>query len=132
MNTKIPPKRRNKPAATRRGSSRRRNGRPPVGKSSFVSHVTPADGNIFADLGFPAEEAENLKVRAQLMSELQSVIADTTQVEAGRLLGVTQPRVSDLKRGKIGLFTVDALVNMLGHAGIRVRVSISRPRKSVA
>jgi len=52
--------------------------------------------------------------------------------EAGRLLGVTQPRISDLKRGKIGQFTVDALLNMLGHAGIKVRVTFSRPKKSAA
>lgn len=97
-----------------------------------MSHVTPANGNIFADMGFPPGEAENLKIRAQLMSELLELITDVTQAEAGRLLGVTQPRVSDLKRGKIGLFTVDALVNMLGHAGIRVRVSISRPKKGAA
>ena len=66
------------------------------------------------------------------MSELRDLIADVTQVEAARLLGVTQPRVSDLKRGKIGLFTIDALVNMLARAGIKMRVTLSRPKKSAA
>jgi predicted XRE-type DNA-binding protein len=101
-------------------------------KAATVSHVTPADGNVFADLGFSPEEAENLKVRAQLMRELRSLTADITQVEAARLLGISQPRVSDLKRGKIGLFTIDALVNMLGHAGVRLRVSIFRAKRSAA
>lgn len=132
MKTKISPTRRNNPPATALGTSRRRNGRPPDRRSSAVSHVTPADGNIFADLGFPSEEAENLKIRAQLMGELQDLITDVTQADAGRLLGVAQPRISDLKRGKIGLFTVDALVNMLGRAGIKVRVSLLRPKKSAA
>ena len=94
--------------------------------------MTPVDGNVFADLGFSPEEAENLKVRAQLMRELRALIADVTQVEAARLLGISQPRISDLKRGKIGLFTIDALVNMLGHAGIKLRVSLSRAKKSAA
>lgn len=116
-----------KSSAAARKLSRRSNGQP-----SGTAHVTPADGNVFADLGFSEEEAENLKVRAQLMRELRQVIADVTQVEAAHLLGVTQPRVSDLKRGKIGLFTIDALVNMLAHAGIRMRVSLSRAKKSAA
>lgn len=120
-----------KSAVPERGASRRRKEQPSEA-SDVISHVTPADGNIFADLGFSPEEAENLKVRAKLMSELRDLIADVTQVEAARLLGVTQPRVSDLKRGKIGLFTIDALVNMLAHAGIKMRVTLSRPRKSAA
>jgi predicted XRE-type DNA-binding protein len=81
---------------------------------------------VFADLGFSPEEAENLKVRSQLMMELDTLIAGMTQVAAAELLGVSQPRVSDLKRGKIGLFTIDALVNMLASAGVELRISVSR------
>jgi predicted XRE-type DNA-binding protein len=76
--------------------------------------------------------AENLKVRARLMSELRDVIARMTQVEAAELLGVSQPRVSDLTRGKIGLFTIDAMVNMLAHAGVHLRVSLTRPPSTAA
>ena len=129
MKAKTSQARGTKSAATERGASRRRNGQP-SDASDVISHVTPADANIFADLGFSPEEAENLKVRAKLMSELRGSIADVTQVEAARFLGVTQPRVSDLKRGKIGLFTIDALVNMLAHAGITMRVTLSRPKRS--
>jgi predicted XRE-type DNA-binding protein len=73
-------------------------------------------------LGFSPEEAENLKLRSILMGELTALIhaRDLTQADAGALLGVAQPRVSDLLRGKIERFTIDALVNMLGRAGVHV------------
>lgn len=91
------------------------------------THVTPAGGNVFADLGFAPEEAENLKVRAQLMDEVRRLVEarGLTQAQAGALLGVAQPRVSDLMRGKIGLFTIDALVNMLARSGVAVSVSVA-------
>jgi predicted XRE-type DNA-binding protein len=93
---------------------------------SVASHVTPADGNVFADLGFPPEEAANLKIRSHLMSELRALIQtrQLTQAAAATRLGVSQPRISDLMRGKIDLFTIDALVNMLTHAGAAVRVHV--------
>jgi predicted XRE-type DNA-binding protein len=90
------------------------------------THITPRGGNVFADIGFPPAEAANLKMRSQLMTEVCDVIAGKTQVEAAEMLGVSQPRVSDLVRGKIGLFTIDALVNMLAHGGVRLRVSAAR------
>jgi len=92
-----------------------------------------SSGNVFRDLGFAAEEAENLRIRAELMARLTGVIEaqGLTQAEAARLLGVTQPRVSDLARGKIGLFSIDTLVKMLAKAGLRVTVT-ARPRKRVA
>ena len=91
------------------------------------TYITPAGGNVFADLGFAPDEAENLKVRAQLMDEVRRLIESRglTQAQAGALLGVAQPRVSDLLRGKIGLFTIDALVNMLAHAGAHISVAVS-------
>ena len=90
-------------------------------------------GNVFADLGFSAAEAENLKVRADLMNRLTKVIESRqlTQARAARVFGVSQPRVSDLARGKIGRFSVDTLIEMLGHAGIEVSIS-TRARRQVA
>ena len=87
--------------------------------------------NVFRDLGFGAEEAANLKLRAMLMVELEKYIQEKhlTQKRAAERLGVTQPRISDLMRGKIGLFSVDTLITMLTHAGLRVDV---RVRRSVA
>jgi predicted XRE-type DNA-binding protein len=94
-----------------------------------VSHVTPAGGNVFADLGFPPAEAQNLKLRSQLMTALLDLIAKRglTQVRAARLFGVAQPRISALSRGRIDRFTVDALVNMLANAGVKVRLLVGRP-----
>jgi predicted XRE-type DNA-binding protein len=94
--------------------------------------VTPAGRNVFADLGFPPEEAENLRMRARLITELRRIIADMPQREAATLLGTTQPRVSHLARGRIDLFTIDTLVNMLGHAGARMSISVSRLRRRSA
>jgi predicted XRE-type DNA-binding protein len=69
-------------------------------------------GNVFKDLGFSDDEAENLKIRADLMIELTKLIEaqELTQTAAAELLGVTQPRVSDLMRGKIDRFSVDTLM----------------------
>jgi len=93
-----------------------------------TSHVTPVGGNIFRDLGFPPAEAENLRVRSDLMSALQNLMAERglTQAQAAKLFGVAQPRVSDLCRDKIDRFTVDTLINMLAHAGMRVRLKVVR------
>ena len=49
-----------------------------------------------------------------------------TQTEAARALGVGQPRLNDLLRGKIDKFSLDALVNMLGHAGMRVELKVKK------
>ncbi|HSG41012.1 MAG TPA: helix-turn-helix transcriptional regulator [Thermoanaerobaculia bacterium] len=89
--------------------------------------------NVFSDLGFGEDEAENLKVRADLMIELTNLIEaqGLTQSAAAELLGVTQPRISDLMRGKIDRFSVDSLIEMLGHAGASVSVVVTR-RSQVA
>jgi predicted XRE-type DNA-binding protein len=72
------------------------------------------------------EEAENMKLRSALMMALKEHIARNglTQAQAARLFGVTQPRVSDLMRGKINLFGLDALVNMATAAGLHVEMRI--------
>jgi predicted XRE-type DNA-binding protein len=90
-------------------------------------------GNVFKDLGFGEDEAENLKIRADLMIEVSKLIEaqGLTQAAAAELLGVTQPRISDLVRGKIDRFSVDSLIEMLGHAGACVSVVVS-PRSQVA
>lgn len=69
-----------------------------------------------------------MKIRARLMLALREHIAASglTQGQAARLLGVTQPRISDLMRGRIDLFAIDTLVNMLGAAGLQVDLRIGR------
>lgn len=68
------------------------------------------------------EEAENMKLRSVLMTALKNHIA--RNVQAAKLLGVTQPRVSDLMRGKINLFGLDALVNMATAAGLHIEMQV--------
>lgn len=86
--------------------------------------VTRSTGNVFRDLGFSAEEAEHLKIRSELMIHLQKAIEAHAlkQTEAAKLLGVTQPRISDLMRGRVDLFSIDTLIDMLAHLGIRVKL----------
>jgi predicted XRE-type DNA-binding protein len=71
-------------------------------------------------------KAENMKLRSALMMALEQHIkrSGMTQAEAAKLFGVTQPRVSDLMRGKIGLFALDALVNMATAAGLRIEMRV--------
>jgi predicted XRE-type DNA-binding protein len=84
--------------------------------------VRTSSGNVFRDLGFSKGDAENLRIRSELMIRIADLIEKRgmTQAAAARIFGVTQPRVSDLVRGRIGLFTIDALVNMLAKAGVRI------------
>jgi len=92
--------------------------------------LTRSSGNVFRDLGFSPDEAEYLKVRAELMVNLQKVITarGLKQAEAAELLGVTQPRVSDLMRGRIDLFSIDTLIDMLARLGIRAKL-VLQPRR---
>ena len=103
-----------------------------MAKKSAVK-VTPSTGNVFRDLGFSNEESEHLLVRADLLIQVQKTIASRrlTQSETAKVLRVTQPRVSDLLRGRIDLFSTDALIDMLARLGVGVRlvVKTSRSRK---
>jgi predicted XRE-type DNA-binding protein len=93
--------------------------------------VTRSSGNVFKDLGFPEDEAEHLRVRADLLIQIQKALKarGLKQAEAAKVLGVTQPRVSDLARGRIDLFSVDSLIDMLARLGIRVRLVVTPSRR---
>ena len=98
--------------------------------------LTRSKGNVFRDLGFPAGKAAHLLIRSDLMIRLQEVITsrDLTQVEAAGILRVSQPRVSDLLRGRIDLFSTDTLIDMLGYLDVRVQLLVkpARRRRKVA
>jgi len=99
--------------------------------------VTKGNQNVFVDCGFPPAEAENLRMRAEMMIALSGYIQDRKigQARAAKIMGVSQPRISDLMRGKIGSFTLDTLVNMLACAGLKVdmHIRLGRPKgKKVA
>jgi predicted XRE-type DNA-binding protein len=89
-----------------------------------------SSGNVFRDLGFEPAEAESLRIRARLMVELRQLMVTRklTQQAAARLWGVTQPRVSNLVRGKIDLFSIDTLVDMLSQLGAGVELRVHAPR----
>jgi predicted XRE-type DNA-binding protein len=93
--------------------------------------MTRSTGNVFRDLGFSAEEAGHLRVRSDLMIALQKAISKSrmTQAKAAKVLGVTQPRVSDLMRGRIDLFSADKLIDMLARLGIGVRLVMKPGRR---
>lgn len=91
------------------------------------TRISRSSGNVFRDLGFSAAEAEHLRVRGDLMMKIEKVLKarKLKQAEAAKIMGVTQPRVSDLLRGKIELFSSDALIDMLARLGLRVRLVTS-------
>jgi predicted XRE-type DNA-binding protein len=92
--------------------------------------ITRCSGNVFLDIGFPPGEAENL-LRAQLLSRVRDAVRGMSQREAAKRFGVTQPRLNDLLHGKIDKFSLDALVNMLSHPGIRIEMKVKKRRDSV-
>lgn len=74
------------------------------------------------------EQAENMRLRAELMHALREHVKGSgwSQAEAASHLGVTQPRISDLTRGKISLFSLDNLIRLAVAAGMRVSLTIDR------
>jgi predicted XRE-type DNA-binding protein len=83
--------------------------------------------NVWDAIEETPAQAENMKLRSVLMMALKDHIAraELSQSEAAKLLGVTQPRISDLKRGKIELFGLDTLVNMIVAAGLHIEMRVS-------
>jgi predicted XRE-type DNA-binding protein len=91
------------------------------------SKIIRSSGNVFRDLGFGREESEHLAIRAELMIKIEKLLKarGLTQSEAAKIMRVSQPRVSDLLRGRLDLFSTDALIDMLARLGVRVRVAFS-------
>lgn len=96
--------------------------------------ITKSSGDVFRNLGFSAAEARNLRIRSELLTALRKFIEKEglTQADAAKRFKVSQPRISDLMRGKISRFSLDTLVNMLTDAGMDVAVKIRRPTRRVA
>ena len=83
--------------------------------------------NVWDALAGSKEEAASLRARAQLMREITEVVAAAgwTQTEAGRRCGLTQPRVSDLMRGRVSRVSLDALVDIATKLGLRVTLAVT-------
>ncbi|MEZ5576602.1 MAG: XRE family transcriptional regulator [Candidatus Competibacteraceae bacterium] len=88
--------------------------------------TTETFANVWDALADTPQEAANLKVRSELMSQIAAFVRERgwTQVEAARRCGVTQPRLNDLLRGRLSRFSLDALVNIAAALGCRVRVGL--------
>lgn len=85
-------------------------------------------GNIFIDVGFPPEEALNLQMRSELMVKIEDYVEKSavTQKQAAKQLGITQPRLNDLLKGKIDKFSLDTLVNIATRAGMQVKLTVKK------
>lgn len=97
----------------------------------MVAKAQRSSGDVFRDLGFDSDEAAHLRIRATLMARVRKLIDDRglTQAQAAQLFGVSQPRISDLVRGKIDLFSIDGLVDMLARARCRVSLIVREERR---
>ena len=85
-------------------------------------------GNVFRDLGFGELESQHLLLRAELALRIEEYVkrSKLTQVAAAKQLQLTQPRLNALLKGRIELFSLDALVNIASHAGLRVELRIRK------
>lgn len=90
------------------------------------AEITESSGNVFADLGFPAEEAAVLAMRAELIANLRDTIANRgwTELQAASELGIGQLRVSDLIRGRSEKLSLDMLVMLAMRAGCKVELMV--------
>ena len=97
----------------------------------MAERIRRSSGNVFKDAGFPPEEAAHLQIRSDLMIQIERVLKDQglTQAKAAAALGVTQPRISDLIRGRVDLFSIDTLVDMLARLGVSVTLKTRRSRR---
>ncbi|MCU7847497.1 MAG: helix-turn-helix domain-containing protein [Candidatus Thiodiazotropha sp. (ex Lucinoma kastoroae)] len=90
-----------------------------------IEHITRANANVFEDLGLP--DAENLKLRAQLMMEIRNFVNESgmTQTKAAMALKTTQPRLNEVLNGRMDKCTIDRLVQMLAEVGMHVNITIT-------
>ena len=93
----------------------------------MAKKMTESSGNIFLDLGFPPHEAEVMMLRAILAEALRKWIEreSLTQAQASKRLGIAQPRVSEITRGKVALLSLDYLVGLCSKAGIPVGLNVA-------
>jgi len=89
--------------------------------------ITEGTGNVFVDLGFDPAEAEVMRLRAEVMicTAQQLKAHGWTQAEAARQLGITQPRVSRLIKGKVADFSLDMLLTLAARAGLHPELRLT-------
>lgn len=105
----------------------RRKSRRKVDPRFADTRVITGSGNIFVDLGFDPAEARIMALRVELMVRLERHLEEKgyTQIEAARVLGVTQPRVSALLKGKWQDFSLDMLLTLAARAGLKPELRLA-------
>lgn len=93
----------------------------------MATKITKSSGNVFLDLGFAPHEAAVMFLRAQLAEVLRAWMEQEglTQADAAKKLGIAQPRVSEIIRGKVELLSLDYLVGLCAKAGIPVKMRLA-------
>ena len=94
--------------------------------------IEPSGGNVFADLGF--KNPEELLAKAELVQRITDIIAqrNLTQARAAKVLGIDQPKISTLLRGKLDGFSIDRLFRFLNALGSDVEITIRPARRAEA
>lgn len=95
---------------------------------NLTIRVEEGSGNVFADLGFPNPEREQLKAHLTLQIYRLIKARRLTQSAAGQILGIKQPHVSALMRGRSGSFSIERLMEFLTALGQDVEITV-RPRR---
>ena len=95
---------------------------------SQKTKITRGSGNVFRDLGYARAAAENLRLRAELMRRIDAFYRQSgmTQAAAAKALGLTQPRLNALLKGRLSEFSLDMLVNIATQAGMNVRLVVKK------
>lgn len=102
-----------------------------MAKQKESIYLIGAESKVFADLGFTQPQATNLLIRSILINAIVHwyECSGLTQVGAAKQLSISQPRFNLLRKGKIGEFSLDALVNLVSAAGITLKLTQTQPRR---
>ncbi|MBN9354890.1 helix-turn-helix domain-containing protein [Herbaspirillum huttiense] len=89
--------------------------------------IVSGSGNVFIDLGFEPAEAEVMLMRVKVLAQTSQRLKEKgwTQAKAAEELGITQPRVSRLLKGKVEDFSLDMLVTLAGKLGLKPQISFA-------
>src|SRR5688572_8531644 len=101
-------------------------------KNTIKPRIEASSGNVFADLGIPNPDLALAK--AELVQRIRTIIADRklTQSGAAQILGLDQPKVSSLVRGRVEGYSLDRLFRFLNALGQRIEINVTSSRKSKA
>jgi predicted XRE-type DNA-binding protein len=96
-------------------------------KKKINTRISQGSGNVFRDLGFPPHEAAVMLLRCELAEALRQWIdrQGYTQAQAAKLLGVVQPRISEIVPNRVDKLSRDYLVGLCAKAGVSVALKLA-------